>query len=129
MQHSPHLAPAGGWPEALIIAPWPEPRPEEGWEAERSASFNLAQDVVRTIRNLRAEKGVQAGRRIPAVLVSASQSGALQQQSAAIASLAQLDASRLQIQEHLVGKPEGHIALVVGPVEVYLPLAGLVDPG
>ena len=25
-------------------------------------------------------------------------------------------------------KPQGHIALVVGPVEVYLPLAGLVDP-
>jgi valyl-tRNA synthetase len=127
LQHSPHLAPAGGWPEALIIAPWPEPRPEEGWEAERTASFSLAQEVVRTIRNLRAEKGVQAGRRIPAILVSASQSEALQQQSAAIASLAQLDASRLQIQERLDGKPEGHIALVVGPVEVYLPLAGLVD--
>jgi valyl-tRNA synthetase len=126
-EHSERLAPSGSWPEALIIAPWPEPRPEEGWETERTAAFSLVQDVVRLIRNLRAEKSVPAGRRIPATLVSAGQSQALRQQSAAIAALAQLDGERLQILEHLEGKPEGHIALVVGPVEVYLPLAGLID--
>jgi valyl-tRNA synthetase len=126
-QHSERMAPAAGWPEALIVAAWPEPRPEEGWEAERTAAFSLVQDVVRAIRNLRAEKGVPAGRRISATLVSAGQSAALEEQSAAIASLAQLDLSHLQIVEHLDSKPEGHIALVVGAVEVYLPLAGLVD--
>jgi valyl-tRNA synthetase len=38
-----------------------------------------------------------------------------------------LDPTGLTIQERQAAKPEGHIALVVGPVEVFLPLAGLVD--
>ena len=41
--------------------------------------------------------------------------------------LAVLDPAALTIQESLRVKPEGNIALVVGPVEVYLPLAGLVN--
>jgi valyl-tRNA synthetase len=35
--------------------------------------------------------------------------------------------ANLVLAESLPGKPEGHIALVVGPLEIYLPLAGLVD--
>jgi valyl-tRNA synthetase len=116
------------WTEALMITPWPEPRPEEAWEAEKTADFALIQELVRAVRNLRAEKGVRPGRRIPATLVSASAATILRQQAAAIAALAGVDAQALAIQESLAAKPEGHVALVVGPVEVYLPLAGLVDP-
>jgi valyl-tRNA synthetase len=116
------------WTEALMITPWPEPRPEEAWEAEKTADFALIQELVRAVRNLRAEKGVRPGRRIPATLVSASAATILRQQAAAIAALAGFDAQALVIQESLASKPEGHVALVVGPVEVYLPLAGLVDP-
>ncbi len=35
--------------------------------------------------------------------------------------------TRLQILESIPAKPEGHIALVVGSVEIFLPLAGMVD--
>ena len=35
----------------------------------------------------------------------------------------------LTILRTLDKKPEGHVALVVGAVEIYLPLAGLVDIG
>jgi valyl-tRNA synthetase len=115
------------WPEALIVAPWPQPRPEEGWEAGKMAEFSLLQEIVRAIRNLRSEKNVKPGRRIPAVLVSASAAAMLRQQSASLAALAHLDGAALEILESLPGKPEGSIALVVGPVEIYLPLAGLVD--
>jgi valyl-tRNA synthetase len=116
-----------GWEEALIVARWPEPTPEEDWQAGAIAEFSLVMDIVRAIRNLRAEKNVTAGRRIPATLVSTSAARMLQSQAAAIASLAYLDAGELQIVETLDGKPEGSIALVVGPVEVYLPLAGMLD--
>ena len=44
-----------------------------------------------------------------------------------LAALAGLDPQALTIQESIAAKPEGHIALVIGPVEVFLPLAGLVD--
>ncbi len=116
-----------GWPEALIIAPWPEPHPEEGWEAKKVSDFTLVQDVVRAIRNLRSEKDVKPGMRIPAILVSSSASDVLRQQAGAIAALSSIDPDALTIIESIESKPEDHIALVVGPVDIYLPLAGLVD--
>jgi valyl-tRNA synthetase len=124
---SPLAGPLGEWPAALIIASWPEPRPAEGWEAGKVADFTLIQEVVRAIRNLRAEKNVPPGRRIPATLVSASAASVLREQAAAISTLAGLDPTALAIQESIPTKPEGHIALVVGAVEIYLPLAGLVN--
>jgi len=55
---SPLAETASGWPEALIVAPWPMPRPVYDWEEDSIAQFGLVQDVVRGIRNLRSEKGV-----------------------------------------------------------------------
>jgi valyl-tRNA synthetase len=48
-------------------------------------------------------------------------------QAAMIAALAGLDAAQLKISETLEKKPEGSVALVVGAVEMHLPLAGMVD--
>ncbi len=36
VQQSPLANRLGDWPEALIIAPWPTARPEEGWEAGKT---------------------------------------------------------------------------------------------
>jgi len=46
-----------------------------------------------------------------------------------IAALAGLDESRLELYESLPAKPEGHVALVAGGAEIFLPLASLVDSG
>jgi valyl-tRNA synthetase len=116
-----------GWPEALIIAPWPEPRPEEGWEAGKLADFSLPQEVIRSIRNLRAEQNVKPGKRIPATIVAGGKATLLEEQARVIAVLAHLDESQLAIRESLPVKPEGSIALVAGSAEIYLPLAGLAD--
>jgi valyl-tRNA synthetase len=121
------LAPISGWPDLLITAPWPEPLPEQDWEAPRVAYFTLIQDTVRTIRNLRAEKQVKPAQRIPAILVAGEKATILREQAASIAALAKLDPDRLTITERMESKPEGHVVLVAGPVEIYLPLAGLVD--
>jgi valyl-tRNA synthetase len=115
------------WPEALIIAPWPEPRELEGWEAEKVTDFELVKDIVRAIRNLRSEKNVQPGRRIPATIVSSNSFDALIEQAGSIAALATLDPEALEILDSIPTKPEGSITLVVGPAEIYLPLAGMVD--
>jgi valyl-tRNA synthetase len=118
---------AATWPEALIIAAFPEPRPEEGWEPGKLADFALLQELTRAIRNLRSEKNVKPGRRIPAILVSESAAAMLHGQAATLAALAGLDTAQVNVQERIAAKPEGLIALVVGPVEIFLPLAGLVD--
>jgi len=125
--HSEALAPAGGWEEALIISAWPDSRPEEDWETAKVTDFNLVQELVRAIRNLRAEYSVDAGRRLPAILVSAAAHDVLIDQIETITALARLDRDKAEVQKSITEKPEGHIALVVGPVEIFLPLAGLVD--
>jgi valyl-tRNA synthetase len=127
LQDSPLKAVCADWSEVLIIAAWPEPRPEEGWENDKQADFSLIQELVRSIRNLRAENNVKANRRIPAILVDAERSKLLREQAGLIASLAFLDASKLSIHDSLVTKPEDSIVGVTGSIEVYLPLAGLVD--
>ncbi|MCJ7432363.1 MAG: valine--tRNA ligase, partial [Anaerolineales bacterium] len=61
---------AADWPEALIVARFPEPREPEGWEESKVADFTLMQDIVRAIRNLRAEKNVAPSRRIAATITA-----------------------------------------------------------
>ncbi len=79
------------WEDALIIARYPEPRLEEGWEAEKVSSFNLVQEVIRAIRNLRTEKRVPPSRQIPAVLAGGERNNLLRTQQSVIAFLAQIE--------------------------------------
>jgi valyl-tRNA synthetase len=116
------------WEPALIIARWPEPTPENPWEIQANTDFTLVMDLVRTIRNLRSEKNVDPKLKIPAILVGGSSTSVLKRQSATIAALARLDPSKTTIIENIDSPIEGHITLVVGQVEAYLPLAELVDP-
>ena len=127
LKESPLSSLTEDWPEALIIAKWPEARDPEGWEAEKIADFELLQDVVRSIRNLRAEKGVAPSKKIPASVSAAAKTDLLKAQSKALASLAGLDEVGLSIEEKIDDKPQDASALVVGAVEIYIPLAGMVD--
>ena len=100
----------------------------EGWEAEKTADFTLLQDAIRAIRNLRAEKNVPPSKKLAATLSGGVKTGLLREQSAMIAALAGLDPAGLTIAESLADKPENSAALVIGPVEIFLPLAEMVDP-
>jgi valyl-tRNA synthetase len=84
------------------------------------------QDTIRAIRNLRSEKNVKPGLKLPAIIVDAS--GVMKQEASTSAALANLDESRLSIVDSLDSKPAGHVALVAGPIEIFLPLSEMVDP-
>jgi valyl-tRNA synthetase len=118
---------AKDWPEALIVAPWPERRDPEDWEESKLVDFALLQETIRAIRNLRAEKKVSPAKRIPAMMAGGTKAGLLKEQSAVIAALAGLDQSKFTVSEFLPSKPENSIALVAGPVEIYIPLSGMLD--
>jgi len=128
VEGSPFADRVDDWEDALIIASWPETREMEGWEAEAVENFELIQEMVRTIRNVRAEKNVKDGRLIPALIASTEFAQLFEQEKEILAELAQLDKDKIEIRKELDEKPEGHVALVAGPVEIYLPLADLVDP-
>ncbi len=122
-----HLA--KDWTPALIIARFPEPREPEGWEQAKIADFELIQEIVRSIRNLRAEKGVAPSKKIAATFSAGNKLELLESQADVVASLAGLDQSQISTQNvrSLKEKPADSAALVVGSVEIYLPLAGMVD--
>ncbi|RLD01696.1 MAG: valine--tRNA ligase [Chloroflexi bacterium] len=115
------------WPQALMIASWPEPRETEGWEESKIKDFELIQEIIRTIRNLRAEKNIKPGKLIPAKLVGGAFTPTLNAELTSITSLAFLDPERTSIVVSAEQIAPSDIALVAGPVEIYLPLSGLVN--
>jgi len=128
-ERSEFFAPKGGWEEALIIARWPQAQAAEGWEEGKVAEFSLIQETVRAIRNLRAEKKVTPGKRIPATIVCGERLASFQAQARTLASLASLDSSQLSLVASLPEKPQGQASMVISGIEIYLPLTGLVDIG
>ena len=122
------FAPQDGWEDALIVAHWPEPRQPEGWEEQKTADFNLVMDIVRAIRNVRSEKKLQPNKRIHATIVAGAALNVLQDQYRSIAALASLDPQGFKLVESLPQRPgEGTASLVVSGVEIFLPMADLVD--
>ncbi|MEW6085551.1 MAG: valine--tRNA ligase [Chloroflexota bacterium] len=118
---------ARDWTPALIVAKFPQPRQPEGWEEAKVADFELIQEIVRSIRNLRAEKNVAPSKKIPATIISGERVDLLKAQSPIIATLAGLDQSQISNLKFLQDKPADSASLVIGSVEIYLPLAGMVD--
>jgi valyl-tRNA synthetase len=124
---SPALAPQDGWEEALIIANWPKPLAMEGWEADKIEDFSLIQEMVRAIRNIRSEYKVEPGRRIPCTISAGVKLREVESQRQTFVSLAGIDPQGLTIVEERLQPSDDQITLVVTPVEISLPLAGLVD--
>ncbi|MBM3180033.1 MAG: valine--tRNA ligase [Chloroflexi bacterium] len=127
LRESPISSLSKDWPAALIVAKFPEPRPTESWEEEKIADFALIQEIVRSVRNLRADKGVTPSKKIAATISAVNKLDLVTSQASVITSLAGLDYSLLSIHQSLTEKPADSAALVVGSVEIYIPLAGMVD--
>ena len=86
----------------------------------------MVMEIVRAIRNARAEFNVEPGKRIPAILSVGRAANLLDAQRDTIARLARLEPSEFRIEKH-AAKPAQSLALVASQVEIYLPLAGMID--
>jgi len=122
-----HLT-GGRWQgvESIMIAPWPEVD-EALLDEEAERDMELVMEAVRAIRNARAEYKVEPGRRIEALIAAGEKFDLLKGQQDVLITLARLDAEKLKLAPNLPEKPAQALALVVGPMEIYLPLAGMVD--
>jgi valyl-tRNA synthetase len=110
--------------EALIIAAWPEPDP---LEEEAEAEMEPIMEMVRAIRNARAEYEVEPSRAIEAIIVAGKRRDLVASQADILTRLARVDPAKLRIEEELTEKPTKALALVVSDYEIFLPLTGLVD--
>lgn len=125
---SPAFQHAGAWPDALIIATWPaaSPATAAGSAAATAdvAAFNHVIEVVRAIRNARAENKIDATLRLTAHVAGHARSALMKSQSRALAQLARLDEAALVIQDEGAAAPAGCIAIVIGTTEVFLQRPG-----
>jgi len=113
------FGPREGWPEALIIAPWPTP--QQSVDDNALADFALFADVVRAIRNLRTERKVPTGSRLAARIIAGRALPLFEAMRPALTTLARLDGQHLEIAASGPAKPQG-VPLAVGPVEVHVML-------
>ncbi|MDW8212001.1 MAG: valine--tRNA ligase [Roseiflexaceae bacterium] len=113
-------------PVSIMIAPYPQPdatRIDESVERD----WALVQALITGIRNIRTEYKVEPARLIAATIVAGAQTALIEAQRPVIARLARIDADRLTIAESLDQRPSNAATLVIGSVEAYLPLAGMID--
>ena len=87
----------------------------------------MLQEIVRAIRNARAEKNVKPGQKIPATIVAGEFAHTLEHEAAALANLSRIDPDQLSIHTKLDSKPENCVVMVIGSIEIFLPLAGMVN--
>ncbi len=113
------------WPSsALIIAPWPIAN-MEALDEQAEQEFGLLQEVITRIRDARNQASVEPSRRIPVIIAAGSQLPVLEAQAPLIEFLARTEGPQWYVE--LEQKPEQAMALLAGPVEIYLPLSGLLD--
>jgi valyl-tRNA synthetase len=107
----------------LIAAAWPAPKPM--WEDEGiEAGFALARDVVRGIRESRAQHALPPSKKLAAVAKARGKSGEiLADMRALIEHMAALES--LEVAADAV-RPATAVSLVVADFEIYL--AGVIDP-
>ncbi|MFZ5879589.1 MAG: class I tRNA ligase family protein, partial [Chloroflexota bacterium] len=111
---------AADWPQALIVARWPEPRDPEGWEEGALQNFEKIQDLVRTIRNARAEKNVKPSVKLGAVLVDEVNASLYKAYLPMISALSSTDLDQTHVYETEYKLSVSATSLVVGSTNVYL---------
>ncbi len=112
--------------ESVMVSAWPEYRDDLNFpEAERHLA--LAREVIKSIRNLRAEMNVPPGKKAEIILrpLSEEAQASLGLTAAHIKHLGY--GSDLRILAPGAAKPEQAVAAVASGAEVYLPLKDLVD--
>jgi valyl-tRNA synthetase len=112
--------------ESLSVAAWPC-LPQEYSRPQAEREFALLQDVVRATRNLRAEANLSPGKKpdITLFALNAATLGVLQNNSAHIAHLANLQ--NVTIENQNAARPQNALSSALSDVEIFLPLAGLID--
>ena len=111
--------------ESIMISKWPV-ADESLVDPEAERGMNAIMDSIKAIRNMRAEVNANPGKKIPAImLVSEDLREVVAHNDSYIKLLGGID--NLELRPLNGKKPENAMAAVVTGIEVYLPLAGLID--
>ena len=85
------------------------------------------QEIITRIRDARNQVNVEPGRRVPVIMAAGDQTSMLETQAPLIEFLARTE--KPQLHEQLAQKPAQSMSQLADSVEIYLPLAGMLDIG
>jgi valyl-tRNA synthetase len=112
-------------PPSVMIADYPQAADLDDDAALRG--FALVQEIIRGIRNVRNEYRVEPARWVTVSIAAGAQTELLETQRALIGRLARVADDHLAIVPAFATPPRAAATVVIGSVEVSLPLAGLID--
>lgn len=111
--------------ESIMISKWPV-ADESLVDPEAERGMNAIMDSIKAIRNMRAEVNANPGKKIPAIILASEDlREVVAHNDSYIKLLGGID--NLELRPLNGEKPENAMAAVVTGIEVYLPLAGLID--
>ncbi len=114
-----------GTGESIVRAQWPRPN-DELRDSRAEEEMRVVMDLIKAIRNIRAEKGVPPGREITAIVHTGERfQNVLESADAYVRSLARVGTYEVRSTDS--DKPERAVAAVTSGTEIFLPLADLID--
>jgi valyl-tRNA synthetase len=117
-QEMPRIGPS------IMVAPWPESGPRD---AEAEKDFTVLIDLVRGIRNARAESSVEPGRWIAADVFAGPRRRAIEDARRELGLLARISDDHLHFHDGEPAAGEQAITVVAGEAAATLPLSGMLD--
>ena len=119
---------AFGYSQEIIgRAPWPTPMERQGI-GEVKADMELLQEIIRAMRNLRAEIKMPPQQTAPVMSIRLKNSGKqplLEENADMLRLLARVD--KIDLLEANAAKPEKSISFVAGEWELFFPVGALLD--
>ncbi|MHC5020654.1 MAG: valine--tRNA ligase [Planctomycetota bacterium] len=114
---------AAGVSGQCIAARWPEATPSD---VAAEQTMNVALDVVRAVRNIRSKNDIPPSKKLKVVVSTAEESdlAALNDSAAVMQSLASAESVECGL---MLEKPAACAAEVVGTLQVYVPVGGVID--
>jgi valyl-tRNA synthetase len=108
------------WPAALIVAKFPQPKDMEGWEEDALQNFGKIQELVRTIRNARAEKNIKPSLKLGAAFADTTNASLYKKYLPMISALSGTDLTQTFVYNSDHKPSESVLSLVTGSTNIYL---------
>lgn len=109
--------------KTIMLSVWPKVE-KKRIDSKIDKQMALAMDVIRAIRNIRAEMSVSHSKTCDAIVIY-KEDKVLKQMEPQIKNLAKVE--KLEIVSKLKEKPKQAASAIIESAEIYVPLAGLVD--
>lgn len=106
----------------LMLHPWSKTSAQQDVKADQD--FKVLMETISAIRNLKAEYRIEPAKKIPVIIASKKYAELYEEQSEVIRTLARV--SPIEIHKS-AKKPDGAATAVVGKVQIFMPLEGVVD--